>query len=89
MKGVSVKGGLVFALLMLTACGGVDDATGAEQPLPEETRSEEGALAPGDCIFYRCPVTGRTFSGRTDYEAGHRCGLNCTQSCTFVENICA
>ncbi|MCE9673227.1 hypothetical protein LY474_36010 [Myxococcus stipitatus] len=87
MKRVSVKGGLLCAVLMLTACGGVDTGVELEQPLPDETIRQESELA--NCIFYVCPATGKRYGGTTDYAARHLCELRCGDFCTFDGNDCA
>jgi Tol biopolymer transport system component len=82
---------LVSAASMV-ACAEADTADEAGAPEALGTELESVAPAPAavtvDCFVYKCPQTGRTYTGATDYAARHRCELSCGNFCTFVENLC-
>jgi hypothetical protein len=86
---------LICGFVMMSGCGEVtsgDDGDDEETVSPVDQEEEVGSpvdqgLLP-NCYVYRCPRNGRTYVGTTDYEARHRCELNCGNFCTFVENVC-
>ena len=81
----------LMVLAPTLACTPVDDMA-EETPGPTDVQiqvSEPTAVPATECYIYTCPQTGRSYSGKSDYAARHRCELICGDFCTFEGNICA
>lgn len=89
---------LLYGMVVLTGCGSIlDDDDGHDEDTTDIVNQDrEGeskgttpfAASTATCYFYKCPRTGRSYGGTTDYEARHKCELSCGGFCTFVDNIC-